>query len=90
MSNLLITINGIEQYRTTIALGSAHGARRVAKAAFDICHQGPAGAATPGVAVYVRTAKGWEHRVIVKRGSRFYTRVGNYLDLAQRAANPTI
>ena len=89
MSNLMITVNGVEQYRTTIAMGSDMNARRVTKAAYDICHQGVAGAPTPGVAVYVRTARGgWEHRVIVKKGGRYYTRVGSYLDLAQRAANP--
>lgn len=76
--NLMIMVNGITQYTASIDMGGSYSARRTTKAAFDLCHGGTNGTVTPNVRVMVKTNRGWQPRVIVKRGRRYFTRVGDY------------
>jgi hypothetical protein len=67
-NDLRVTMPGTGEVilSSTISTGSAKNARRVTKtiaALFAL-----------GGKVHVRTARGWEPRVIVKNGSGYYTR----------------
>ena len=67
----IITTDGgfLPLYVGTIATGSHKGARRVTKQVATLA------AMFPDARIEVLTRKGWEPRVIVKKGKSYYTRV---------------